>query len=336
MNLTALTQSEGPRRESLTQALLAVLRAGGRSAVYDDVNAALGLSFIITSVQDDPCPGNWSCYGRDFNLASAAKALGLRIRDLHPPDVSIGLDRAPEYEQHFDASYRPLIERALEHGQPVIAWCGWPAPNEQSWGLLTSIGGAGLGYSGVMAGAAQPASLVGLPIQLYVVEDVDAADPTPSPVWEAARAALARVASGDVDPRVRSRVFSDTYERWGYFIRSQYAHGCQRRGHSIAACHHRLATTVADARRSAAEFLRARRDCVPPRFRPQIDGLATSYSNLVLQLADSCALDRVSRMVGSLEGLATLRNQVQAAAGFDRSAWKLQRELPPPGLSDDG
>lgn len=162
---------------------------------------------------------------------------------------------------------------------------------------------------------------------MYVVEEVDPCEPSPAAVWVTGRASLARVARGDMDPRVHSRVFADAYERWAYFIRSQYVHGCQRAGHEIAACHRDLATVIVDARRSAVEFLQSHRECVPPRFRQEIDLLVTTYRNLVLQLADSCDLDKVRQMVGSLEGLATLRNQVFAAAGFDRTAWKQQLRL---------
>jgi hypothetical protein len=108
----------------LTCLLGKLLRDAGRAPDHLLINALLGRSVQLSADADDDCLRGWADYGHDVFLPTAGRALGLRIRDLHPAAAARGLRQAAGFQQHFDASYRPLIERALEHNQPVIAWLG--------------------------------------------------------------------------------------------------------------------------------------------------------------------------------------------------------------------
>ncbi len=138
MNLESIeTCSDEADVESLVAALRAVAAAEGAGLDRDDLCAALGVSFAAVAVAGEPSPQWWQCYGRDVFLEPAARLFGLELRDLHPPDVGVDMLAADEFPQHYDISYKPLIRRALENGQPVLAWRGWAGVNAPRWGVIT-------------------------------------------------------------------------------------------------------------------------------------------------------------------------------------------------------
>ncbi|UCC31209.1 MAG: hypothetical protein JSU86_02815, partial [Phycisphaerales bacterium] len=111
---------------SLTFALQALAHDAGYEINLDDLNAALGLPWMTPAVPRERDLACWPMYARDAFLAEAGRLFGMNIRDIHPPEAARGLNGFPEFQQHFDASYRPLILKALEHNQAVLAWQGWP------------------------------------------------------------------------------------------------------------------------------------------------------------------------------------------------------------------
>ncbi|MHC5111036.1 MAG: hypothetical protein ACYTHJ_14285 [Planctomycetota bacterium] len=168
---------------SLTLAIGETLRAAGQQTDIDEIHALLGLSTLITAASHDPDPMAWTGYARDAFLIPASKALGMSIRQLHPPEAAVGLGSAEAYRQHFDASYRPLIARALENDQPVLAWSGWDGRLYRSWGRITNmLPDSDLDHSvalsgTISSGGAQhafptPVRLVSPPLQVYVVESI--------------------------------------------------------------------------------------------------------------------------------------------------------------------
>lgn len=160
---------------SLTAALHEILRRAGLTLAIDDVHAALGLPLLIAAAPDHP-PLHWPSLARDSFLIPAARLFGLDIRDLHPPEAARGLERAVGFRQHFDASYQPLIARALEHGQPVIAWQGWADDAALSWGIVEAQTALGVGFAGTpfpsSSWSANRVTLSGPPVQVYVVEAI--------------------------------------------------------------------------------------------------------------------------------------------------------------------
>lgn len=104
----------------------------------DALSAALGLSLVTWGAADAPI-GCWPSLGHDRFLEQVAGEFGLALRDLHPPDVGLEMLKADEFPQHFEFSYKPLIARAIENNQPVLAWQGWQEPDHFEWGVITHL-----------------------------------------------------------------------------------------------------------------------------------------------------------------------------------------------------
>ena len=162
-----IIRPQAGRHESLAPVLQAVAEAAGGTIDYDCLCAAMGVSFSATFVPAEPRPSRWMSYGRDAFVEPAARLFGIELRNMHPPDVGMEMVAAAEFAQHFEASYKPLVQRALEHGQPVIAWQGWPDDAAVSWGIITGM--AHDQFTGVVScGTSCP--LVAPALQCYVVE----------------------------------------------------------------------------------------------------------------------------------------------------------------------
>jgi hypothetical protein len=184
--------------ESLAVAMRAALRsqvASGRAGTgkatsasgcdelweYAELVRLLGLDLLTVAVEGE-CPRRWRCYARDAGLTEFAAWCGLRVRELHPPQATTGLDGTPEFADHFRDSYLPLMREALRNGQSVLAWRGWPPPAEYEWGIVVRIDddGAVYGYAPDSSCSSVPArgaghsepliQMSGPALQVYVVE----------------------------------------------------------------------------------------------------------------------------------------------------------------------
>ncbi len=171
---------------SLTCALKAIAGQAGPDIDPDELNAAMGLSWMMSAVACEDDLASWPMYARDAFLIQAGRLFGMTIRDLHPPEAARGLSGLEEFKQHFDASYRPLILRALEHAQPVLAWQGWPGDRGLAWGVITNTCQGGIGLAGclsnpqdVVGTGRRPVTLERPPVQLYVVEAITPTQPVP-------------------------------------------------------------------------------------------------------------------------------------------------------------
>lgn len=133
---------------TLTDALRRLALERGVDLDRDAIHAALGLCWGIVAGDDDTPLSEWPGLARDRFLVPAATMFGIRVRGLHPPAAAKNLHAAAEFVQHFDASYRPLIHRALEHGQPVLAWRGWDSAPPLHWGVIRAAGDRGIGFEG--------------------------------------------------------------------------------------------------------------------------------------------------------------------------------------------
>jgi len=166
-----LPWSESAEQESLATCLRAVLARFDDPRPTTELVTALGLGAAVVAVPSDELAA-WGTYARDARLVETAELYGLRLRPLHPADAARGLKGAPEFRQHYLDSYVPLIVAALEHGQSVLAWQGWPAPSERLWGVITHredrrLRGHAPGFDGEAVDLAGPA------LQVYVVEGHD-------------------------------------------------------------------------------------------------------------------------------------------------------------------
>ena len=163
--------------ETLTLCFQALLAQHGTETGYAAVNSALGLSFATAASDRGPGPMEWLGLARDARLHAAGDVFGLRMRDLHPVAASSGVDKLPEFGQHFVDSYLPLIRRALQHGQSVLARGGWPGDRCYEWGLITAEADDGLGVVGQVAGSEVAMPLVGPASQCYVIEEAMPREP---------------------------------------------------------------------------------------------------------------------------------------------------------------
>lgn len=154
--------------EALALVLRALIDPEEPAPAYDEYGACLGVSVAPVTVKGESHPLTWPSFGRDVHLETVARVYGLRLRNLHPPDVGVDMARAEEFDQHFELSYKPLIRRAIEHDQPVIAWRGWEGEDIPSWGVVTEI--AGDAFAGHVAISGQKTALSASAWQCYVVE----------------------------------------------------------------------------------------------------------------------------------------------------------------------
>lgn len=154
--------------ESLAVCLRAVLAGVGQERPYPELLATLGLGLAVTATGQER-PQAWPTYARDLNLPQTGELYGLHIRPLHPPGAAAWLGTSREFPAHFRDSYVPLIVRALEHGQAVLAWRGWPPPADRLWGLIGSWDSEHL--SGCCPGHPEPVRLAGAAHQVYIVEE---------------------------------------------------------------------------------------------------------------------------------------------------------------------
>ncbi|MBK8913252.1 MAG: hypothetical protein IPM64_01395 [Phycisphaerales bacterium] len=177
-------------RDSLAAALRAAQPPSAAPMTIDDVTALLGLGAAFTADRSG-CARHWSFAARDAAIHPAAALLGLRLRDLHPPDAAVGLSDSAEYPAHFADSYLPLIRRALAADQPVICWGGFEAsaaPRE--WGILFELCN-GVPHGHVPAAGAAIVPLIGPAHQVYVIESREAPPVPPAADLLACSAAAA-------------------------------------------------------------------------------------------------------------------------------------------------
>ncbi len=161
---------------SLTRAVDHVLRQAGGDVDLDTVHTALGLGSLLCALPDDQNIGAWPGYARDAFLVDGGRLLGLTIRPMHPPEAARGLAGAAEFRQHFDASYRPLVKRALEHDQQVLAWRAFGGDRNREWGVITGAGECEPGDCGTIItarGCETDVAVETPPWQLYVIELIE-------------------------------------------------------------------------------------------------------------------------------------------------------------------
>ena len=215
-HIPATDPNEHP--ESLALALLTVLQAHASHATYDDLAVALGLAFMTCGDRDEPDVAAFADLARDVALEPAAELFGVRVRPLHSRTTTETLTPSPEFALHFRDSYVPLIQRAVAHGQPVLAWRGWPTPADRNWGLVTEADAAG-GLRGVVPGCPDVVPLDSAALQCYVVEEVAARSPAPADILACGAAGLARLDEECADHGTRvAGAFA--WRLWGDRLRS--------------------------------------------------------------------------------------------------------------------
>lgn len=263
--------------ESLTLALLALLRANDCAIEYDEVNSALGISFLAVAA-DAPLE-YWSVGGRNVKLEQSARLFGIYLRALHPLSAARGLETAEEFAGHFRDSYLPLIDRSIAGGEPVLAWQGWPGSAAMHWGIITRLSDGPMGVAGTAPGFGGVVDLTAPAVQCYAVEAVTGASPSATDVVGQSMLAAADLLSNTsrIGPWTTGPV---TFDTW----RERLLEG--QLGDPLEA-HARLARSIAANRKCAGRFVSRHQSVITSGAR-QVE-LVIRHSRMAGELAAELA-----------------------------------------------
>ena len=274
--------------------------------------------FTTSTGREDDCLGQWMGYGRDARLVDAAALFGLRLREAHPPEAARDLDRAPGFAQHFEASYRPIVLRALENDQPVLAWQGWPAPRQVMWGVITGPCDGGIGLAGVTIWSdGQTIPLVSPPVQLYVVEEASPRQPSDDQLLRFVIDSAHRVLHNELDERWGIVTGSRAYDLWAERLTRDPL--CPSCGDQAGNCHRRMARFVTYARETAIRCLEHCRGTAATELQPLIDTLAVQCRGPIDALATARDEGSADLLMRTPPGRQTLAAGVRAAQTFEQA-----------------
>ncbi len=250
---------------SLPLALCTIARRAGYDIESDHLLAALGLSWTALAVPSEPDLARWLMYARDAFAVEATRLFGITLRPLHPPEAARGLSDAAEFVQHFDASYRPLILRALENNQPVLAWRGWSGSHptgmtDLMWGIVERSSKKGVGFEGTLFPAtidrfAENATLCRPPVQVYVVETVTPTQPDRDELLDMALSHVGLVLDNKLQERFGVLTGPQAYDAW--VQRLSEAQEEESDPARVVREHRHLALSLMAAHESGVRFLRS-------------------------------------------------------------------------------
>ncbi len=296
--------------ESLAVSLRALLACHELSRPYEEIVAVLGLGMAVVAVPDDEL-GWWCTYARDAALAPVAIHYGLQLRELHPPSAAIGLARSAEYARHFQDSYLPLIRRALDHGQRVLTWRGWPPPRERLWGVLVEQqGDMLLGHT--LWHRSGPLPLIGPAHQAYIVEDFarPTTDWTPVQQFKTAVRATLAIWRGPWPDETGVLAGPAAYDAWCEVL--AHPHAREASGRSLGWQHSQAVRVHTAARASLATWLRS---------------IAAKLGGRDVELAArwAAACDQVVEILSGCETCEATEELFRDAAGRNRACRALER-----------
>jgi len=328
MDLSGITIESGDGGgESLAAAVQAVLRWGGLEMDECTLTARLGGCFLVAVPRDRETPGGGETLARDWNLLPAARLVGLELRPLHPPVAARGLADAEAFAQPFLDSYAPLIRDALDHGQPVLVWQGWPEDLIRQWGIIIASGREGLGLSGVvLRGDEELLPLTAPAVQCYVVESVSGGH-KPS-VVEVARFAVAAAETAlhdRIDTSFGVVSGPAAYEAWlGWLLQKDTAFVDAAAAAILVA---RLARTVTNARRLAQGYLELSRDRLDAAVHPALDETVERLRSVIAALSVRRVATGNEGLVRTESGRRVLAADIRAAQHAEGAVAEALRQL---------
>lgn len=316
------------RWDSLSLSLHAIVDWAGLDLHYRAYSTALGHSFMTCSTgREDDSLAWWSAFGRDALLVEAAALFGVRVREVHPPEAARGLRESAEFAQHFEASYKPIILTALENGQPVLAWQGWPDSRQLLWGVITEKSWeTEMGLAGTTIWAqGQAVPLVSSPVQLYVVEEASPRRPGKGEMLRFGLKSALRALGNKLGERWGVVTGPPAYDHWAG--RLEQGSACAVEGPCAGSDHRQMARFVTYDRESAERFFQHYRDGLGPDFQPLIDGLLACCRRLIDALAPARDADTVEKLICTARGGDELIAGVRAAQQADREMLALVEQL---------
>ncbi len=321
MNLGTVVLPEEPGRyESLAICLQGVAESVRGQIDYDDLCSALGLSMTTVSAGSIDAPGWWMTCGRDLLVEPVAELFGIRLRNLHPPGMGVELYGADEFEQHFEASYEPLIARAIENGQPVLAWRGWPDLGAYHWGVITGVDDQGFTGRTIWRGG-QIDRLVEPTYQCYVVEECEPVAPPLERLFKSTvRAANVYINQAPFAPLtggggpLRLVTGPAAYDAWELWIE----HLADAEAATAWTEHRQHAEFITASRRSAIAFLKKYASVAGPDRRDVLAEMVAHCEAVVEQLAESVDEQRAASAFRTRGGRERLLAGVHAAEAAER------------------
>ena len=318
----ANTFGSGDPSFSLSLALRGVAQRAGYDINLDDLNAALGLSWMMTAVPGESDLARWSMYARDAFAVEAGRLFGLNLRPVHPPEAARGLYESAEFDQHFDAGYRPLILRALENGQPVLAWRGWHGWDpgglmEMAWGIVERTCEKGIGLEGVViasSASADHAEVMTLdrpPVQLYIAETVTPTSLNPDELLNLALDHTRHVFNNAIEVRFGAVTGPKAYDTWLARLRDDRTGGTD--DPDLTERHRRLGASIVAGHESAIRFLQSHLDRSANQKRSIIEALIPLCQTVVGSIGDSLNAAAGEAVAATPAGRAKLTDGITRA-----------------------
>lgn len=303
---------------SLPSALCTIARRAGYDIEPDILLAALGVWWTAVAVPSEPDLARWPMYARDAFAVEAARLFGITLRPLHPPEAARGLSDAAEFVQHFDASYRPLILRALENNQPVLAWRGWSGSHpagmiDLMWGIVERSCEEGIGVEGTLFPStidrsAENTTLCRPPIQVYVAETVTPTQPDQDELLDTALSHARLVLYNKLEDRFGVLTGPQAYDTW--IQRLSETQEEESDPARVVWGHRRLALSLIATHESGVRFLRScvggaqrRKRAIVEALIPLCQSVVSCLQESVTAASDSETLataDRRHRAIGPL------------------------------------
>jgi hypothetical protein len=291
------------RWESLPLTLQAISRWAGVELHFRSINAALGLSFMVSApVRENVLPTWWMTYGRDLFLVETGRLFGLSMRRVDVPSNGTC---------HFNEQARPLIAEALESNRPVICWRGWPDYHSHLWGAITEFDEGPFGFRGsTMWARGGLLPLAEAPCRVYIVDEVEPQSPNADELLRFAIGNIRRIVHNDLGPASEIVTGLDAYDRWIAWLKGD------PNGGSDHSAHYQMARFVTHNRESACRFIEHYKDGLHEDLRPFLEAMHADCRGTIAALTTALDLKAVEVLHRTADGRDALAAGVHAARDF--------------------
>jgi hypothetical protein len=276
-----VNQVNGPCA-SMVLSLQAMLEAFGRRVEPWELAAVTGNAFMVAYAAAAPPKQRWNIYGRHAFLEPAARAFGLTLRELHPPAAAPVPNTPPEFAGHFRDSYQPFVEIAISRDEPVLAWMGWPPPQEAIWGIITGVDAASRQCFGqTMYSRGKPATMAGPPVQVYIVQEYAPASATSLQI-DVVLERAAIVLNNKLDASFGVVTGPAAIRKWREVLSSRE----DFTDDTALPCslHLQMTQAVVGARQAAVKFFQSRRASASPAQHRVMDAYASLFQETIVLL----------------------------------------------------
>lgn len=304
------------RRESLSLAIQAIARWAGVELHFRTINAALGLSFMISAPTDLKISLSWwMMFARDAFLIETGELLGLTFRRLEIAGAASSDPVSPEGMRHFEQNVKPLIREALERNHPVLAWQGWPDYHSYLWGVITEENDSELGFCGTTMWTQEKLlSLAAPPAIIYIVEEAQPRQPGADELLRFATGNIKKIANNQLDESFGVVTGLAAYDRWLSWLAQDPK--TKPNGDRGANAHYQMARHVTHNRESACRFIDHYKDGLHDDIRPFLEAMYADCQGMVNALASARDLAAVEVLYRSEDGREALSAGVRAARDF--------------------